>query len=214
MPSVKELLVPTAMPGRLPGEDDKWYGRFCAFVALGPGRSLLGAYNAERQEIARKAHKKYSYAASPPGSWSDHVSGYDWRRRAAEWDALERERNRQLTAERQREQIEREMADAEKLREKGLDGLSVPLVSAKLADGTVIDGSPAAVKVAADLLKQSSAFQRRALGMPETRIDVRNQVIELTPEQVEKMTDDQLDAVEAGVDVVEVLKMGRKGGAK
>lgn len=214
MPSVKELLAPTAMPARLPGEEDMWYERFCSFVSQGPGRSVLSVYNEFKRGKARNLHKKYSLAATVPMAWRDTATGYDWRRRAAEWDALERERNRQLTAERQREQIEREMADAEKLREKGLDGLSVPLVSAKLADGTVIDGSPAAVKVAADLLKQSSAFQRRALGMPETRIDVRSQVIELTAEQVEKMTDEQLEAVEAGVDVVEVLKMGRKGDAK
>ncbi len=77
------MLSPTLSPddqpwNRLLEENNRWYGRFLAYLALGPGRSVRAVYNQE------KGHES-SKQASP--SWKDAAHRFEWERRAAAYDA-------------------------------------------------------------------------------------------------------------------------------
>ena len=68
-------------------EPAMWFSRFDElFRPMGPERSLLGAYNAWREQ-ARKG-----IAKSPARSWSINAVKWEWRKRAEAWDAAQRER--------------------------------------------------------------------------------------------------------------------------
>jgi hypothetical protein len=59
---------------RLPGEPDRWYGRFVTWLNQQKHRrSILGAYN-EEQAQAGKGRKK-----DVPGSWDLAITKYRWR---------------------------------------------------------------------------------------------------------------------------------------
>ena len=64
-----------------PGEPDKWFDRFQRFCHLGPNRSLLAVY---RQLISNPAR-------SVSKAWRQNADQYNWRARAAAWDADQRQ---------------------------------------------------------------------------------------------------------------------------
>jgi hypothetical protein len=84
----------TPLPGREPGEPARWYGRFLRYVALGPVRSLLAAYN---REPDRKGQTRSARAAPP--SWRNVAASWQWAARAAEWDEQVLDRRRTHEAE-------------------------------------------------------------------------------------------------------------------
>lgn len=74
-----------------PGESRLWYTRFRAWLA-DPRRSLLGVYRAEWEAQVRKkagngAKERDFRATSIPGSWQKAVGRWQWRARAAAYDA-------------------------------------------------------------------------------------------------------------------------------
>lgn len=80
---------------RQDGEPDLWFDRFERFRLAGPARSLLGIYNAERTKDGDSA------ARDIPGAWKDAAEAWQWRVRAAAWDAAEQQKRReQYDAER------------------------------------------------------------------------------------------------------------------
>lgn len=98
---------------RLPGEPARWFARFEAFRALGPHRSLLATYNAEREEARNSA------AQTVPATWRERAEEWRWRERAEAFDAHERQR---IEAERRavRDRRRRELEDVEWRRANGL----------------------------------------------------------------------------------------------
>ena len=59
-------------------ENNRWYSRFLAYLALGPGRSVRATYNQEKgNETSRQA--------TP--AWRQAAQRFDWERRAAAYDA-------------------------------------------------------------------------------------------------------------------------------
>ncbi|HNP70954.1 MAG TPA: hypothetical protein PKK15_07600 [Kouleothrix sp.] len=73
---------------RREGEPDLWYDRFERFRLAGPARSLLSIYNAER------AKEQQEPARDIPGAWKDAAEAWQWRTRAAAWDAAEQQKRR------------------------------------------------------------------------------------------------------------------------
>lgn len=69
-------------------EPDIWYDRFERFRLAGPSRSLLSIYNAERAKEQQEA------ARDVPGAWKDSARIWQWRDRAAAWDAAEQQKRR------------------------------------------------------------------------------------------------------------------------
>jgi len=63
-----------------------WFGRFQQFLTMGPKRSLLGAYNAERAEQGG------SKRDSTPKSWDNACRDWQWRKRAEAWDLEQQQR--------------------------------------------------------------------------------------------------------------------------
>ncbi|HEX3642578.1 MAG TPA: hypothetical protein VHV10_14905 [Ktedonobacteraceae bacterium] len=72
---------------RQPDESNFWYARFSEYLALGPLRTKLAVYNAER---ARKGPKEPDNSKSLPTSWRDAAKRFDWIKRAESFDAWRR----------------------------------------------------------------------------------------------------------------------------
>jgi hypothetical protein len=65
----------------MPGESTAWLSRLASYCMQGPSRSVRSVYKAER------GHKE---SKSVPGSWHKASQEFQWRRRAAEYDAWQR----------------------------------------------------------------------------------------------------------------------------
>jgi hypothetical protein len=120
----------TPLPARLDGEPARWYSRFIAFALLGPGRSVLAAYNAAR---ARESPRKP--AASAPRSWKSAAAAWRWQERAGTWDAAELERRRVADAAAFRDELERHRRNAVAIARVliGIDVDGLKLMSERLA---------------------------------------------------------------------------------
>src|SRR5215211_7230925 len=69
---------------QMPGEPDRWYGRFKVYLELGPARTL---HSAARMICERNKKPAYDYS----GGWSINSRKWHWRQRANAWDVRQRE---------------------------------------------------------------------------------------------------------------------------
>lgn len=74
---------------RRPGEPSKWFARFEQYRLLGPNRSYLAVYKAERI-----AAGKSGAVTRIPGSWDENAAAWEWRARVEAFDVAEVERHR------------------------------------------------------------------------------------------------------------------------
>ena len=71
---------------RWPGEPILWFSRFEAYRSQGPGRAMLYAYRLiSNRPDARKV----------PGSWTQNVAKWEWKKRILAWDDAEILKERQ-----------------------------------------------------------------------------------------------------------------------
>ena len=63
------------------GEPNRWFQRFSAFRLLGPGRTVIGANNQEREKKGKPKQ------VNTPGSWSKAATQWRWYERANAWDS-------------------------------------------------------------------------------------------------------------------------------
>jgi hypothetical protein len=179
----------TPLPGRLAGENELWYRRFCAYVTMGGRRSALEICNREREAEGRKRGVDVS------GAWRDKPVKFSWVDRAAAWDKAEIERKANDLASEREAQRRRELEAAALLLKKGQEGVKLPLITAttKMPDGRVVEvkGDTAAVNTGIRALVESSNMARRALEMVGTRINVS----QLTDAELIRL----LDLTEPGV---------------
>jgi hypothetical protein len=78
-----------------------WAERYEAFRLAGPGRSLLALYNAERERAGKPPAKRV------PSSWTTTARDWDWRGRAAQWDAhLLAQRRKEAEAQQEKNRLE------------------------------------------------------------------------------------------------------------
>ena len=64
-----------------PDEPARAYARFRRYLSLGPKRTLLKAFKAAAKKALKGKKKRVS------GQWVSDSRSYDWRERAAAWDA-------------------------------------------------------------------------------------------------------------------------------
>jgi hypothetical protein len=74
------------------GEPALHFEWFHAYLMLGPGRSVLGAYNRFQGQKAAKSGKKRPDSAKISQLWRETARRWRWRERAAVWDAEQREK--------------------------------------------------------------------------------------------------------------------------
>jgi len=72
----------------MPGENQRWYQRFVQYVAMGAARSVRGVYNAEQRHLGKGTER----SRAVPASWTQAAKRFEWQRRAAAFDAHERQR--------------------------------------------------------------------------------------------------------------------------
>jgi hypothetical protein len=84
---------------QMDGEPGLWFDRFERFRLAGPSRSILSIYNGERVAEDSAAPP----AKSVPSTWREQAELWQWRHRAAVWDAAEQQTRR--------EQYDRERAE-------------------------------------------------------------------------------------------------------
>jgi hypothetical protein len=106
---------------RQPGESRMWYSRLEAYLRLGPARSLLGAYKADR--AAREGllgldpppARSGREIKAAPCSWRLAAARNGWRERAEAWDDHQAELDRAEWRERRRRIREVEWQTSETL---------------------------------------------------------------------------------------------------
>jgi hypothetical protein len=133
-----------------PGERNRWYARFERFRLAGPGRSLLGAVNAERHEGGKRSSR------SVPQAWAKAARQWRWRERAEAWDAHERSQARAAHAQQIDEMNRRHVQEA-----RGLQSAAI----ARLKSLNLEQLSPAEVL---RFLVAAAKLERTALGEPQT----------------------------------------------
>jgi hypothetical protein len=102
---------------RQPGEPNRWYDRFERFRLAGPGRSLLGAVNAERAARGTRP------TTSVPHTWAKNAKRWQWRERAEAWDEHERVQARAAHAQEVEEMNRRHIQEAKALQSKAFQRL-------------------------------------------------------------------------------------------
>ena len=70
---------------QMPGEPDRWYGRFKVYLELGPTRTLQAADTRGRSNRAG-----IEPLTTEPASWSMVSRKWHWRQRANAWDVQQR----------------------------------------------------------------------------------------------------------------------------
>jgi hypothetical protein len=153
---------------QLPGENATWYARFKGWLSQDKPRSMLAAYNGER------ARKGTSKALCLARNWQVAKDKYRWAERAAAWNIAEQERLDQEYEELRKFQVQRELARAAKLYDKGDELMELPVTKQvdEGEDGTVIVmPDHKAFKTAADLYAEARVNARTALGMDKKKDD-------------------------------------------
>jgi hypothetical protein len=97
------------------GETAKHFSWFQTYLTLGEARSLLGAYNRFRAKSLEKSQKVFKPVAAVSPAWREVSEKWNWKARAASWDAQER---LEAEARRKAREIEREEEYAQKRREQ------------------------------------------------------------------------------------------------
>jgi len=102
-------------------EPMRWYERFERYRLLGPGRSMLGTYNAERIERGRKA------TTSTPIVWVKAADAWHWQERSEAWDMENIAKRREEQAAWAEEWKAKEKDMAQRLLDRALEMLRFPL---------------------------------------------------------------------------------------
>jgi len=150
---------------------------------VGPERSYLGAYKLLLKEKGREGPKKPTRA---PNAWCVTADLWNWRERADAWD---KEQLRQL-----RQEEERGRKRARDARLAILSGLKVKLSQAILN----LDPTTAGMREVVALTKLVLVEERRELGQDVTV--AKNLNIDIG-----SLTDEQLERLAAGEDIISVL---------
>lgn len=153
------------------GEPGLWFDRFHRFLESGPTRSMLSLYNAER--VAEDATAQP--AKTVPSSWREQADLWQWRHRAAVWDAAEQQRRR--------EQYDQERAEDHEARVMALKALRGKLMQ-RLQALDAQEISPALLVNSLRMVVQELRAEYNDL--PVQRIDF------------ESLSDDELRAIIAG----------------
>lgn len=83
LPQTDEVVVERDAWEKMEGEPDLWYDRFTQFRLLGPRRSMAKVYRLSR--LREKG--VISERDNAPALWNDKAKLWNWRERAAAWDA-------------------------------------------------------------------------------------------------------------------------------
>ena len=163
-----------------PDEPDRWYDRFHHFCLLGPNRTLIQCC---RQVLAESLEDTVSNAEKQfelrdrrvPGAWVAKAREYNWRSRAAAWDADRRqmafknlEGTLNLVSEAAREALQFQI-DLMRGWIKDHDGKRIPVVDIyqrRMASKTLLKW---AVELQA-LLQQDQAEERGEIKITEIRV--------------------------------------------
>lgn len=175
-----------------PGESALWYGRFWSWLT-DPKRSLRAVYNRERKLAGKRPTK------STPGPWKEIVTKWQWKERAADWDAAERARRVAEWEAKSQQLRNREWEASEALLDKATQMLAFPLETTEIeerdAGGQVIHVTtitPArwVMRDIPAMLEAASKLGRLATGLATNRVEV---------------LDWRAEALEAGLDPDTVL---------
>jgi hypothetical protein len=80
---------------RITDEPALWFGRFARYLALGPTRNLVAAYQADWKDAWKKLHPGLTPPAPPrtaPGTWKHAAAVWLWQQRADAYDVAETQR--------------------------------------------------------------------------------------------------------------------------
>lgn len=175
-----------------PGESAMWYNRFWTWLTAAK-RSLVNVYNQEREKVNKSPRR------SPPGAWREAFKRWEWEKRAAAWDAAERDR-RAAEWEAKRQLLrDREWEAAEALLDRATQMLAFPLeiteceekdVDGRVIHVTTINPVRWVVRDIPAMLEAASKLGRLATGMATNKIEV---------------LDWRAEALEAGLDPDTVL---------
>lgn len=174
---------------QIPEEPNIWYARFRQYLLFGNGRSLYNAYV--------KSTKKPK--TQVPGAWKDAAKKWDWFNRAHAWDISELEKLSQKVYAQQMEEIEAELEDARRMREKARAILEKLPLQVEVGEGGVWQPASATeYNSARALLAEAAKQSRLALGMPTdlTRAENFNYDYDYTI-----LTTEELDRISKGESV-------------
>jgi hypothetical protein len=189
-----------------PGEPDLWFYRFRKFLQMGTTRTVMGAFNADLEERGKPKQPR------PSGAWSRAADEFEWRARAAAFDAYQFAQSEAARAQerrdddarwekRERDLRERAFGIAERMIEKAEGMLQFPLIERKVEERkeTVIDsaGEEMEVVVSTTVIRPGrwtfGTVPRLVAGadlIARLACDLRT--IEML-KQIEGMTDEQLN---------------------
>lgn len=131
---------------RQPDEPNDWYDRFTLFKLLGSGRSLLAAYNVDRD---RRGQPK---TGSTPPTWRKTQQTWNWKARAEAWDGRSQQQSEKRWVKKQRDGDRRRAEIRDKswelsltLIERAKEMLDYPLIQkvSESEDGKTIIFAPA-----------------------------------------------------------------------
>lgn len=199
------------------GESDLWYSRLTAFLRMGPRRALLRLYREHVEQQEREAReqgretKRQKKAGEgrivqPPGdvprAWVEQARLWQWRARAALYDAHMATEDEALWNERRRKLRQREFDVAERILDRVEQMLAFSVLRTRTVEQADADGivrkttvEPADWRQAdiGVLARHASDLGRRATGQETFRGTVL-----MAAGQLDEATDEELEAIARG----------------
>lgn len=179
---------------RQQNESEKWFVKFKYYLALGVNRSVYAAY----QKSARKPK------AHAPSSWKKTAQKWKWQERAQAWDEHNIGRIHLEMEERRTKEIEAEIEDGMRLRNKARQILDeLPIKILKGDDGVLMmPASSTEFNAASRMMMDGIKILRLAYGMPNEAIKVdlndwrtQAKMTGVNPKIIDDQFDNMVDAV-------------------
>lgn len=152
-----------------PEELDRWYGRFHRYLLMGSRRSLLGCVHEE--EKAAKSPKKPSKTV--PGSWKDAFEKWQWRDRAAFWDAWQWQQEEVIWQERRKQWRGQQWELAQRMKERAERMMSFPLTRKTVQEGegtSIIEPARWSQRDAIAYLNLANEFVKDSASLHENKL--------------------------------------------
>jgi hypothetical protein len=152
---------------RQPGEPSTWFNRFKAYLRQKSPRSVTALYDEERAANDKAKGLPHTEQNTYPHAWHNALNTWQWRERAAQYDAWNQDRIERQWQDRRDQERELEWDVSREMYERARTMLKMPVARSVIEDGkTIIEpASPAYHRAAATLIKEARDTARLAAGL-------------------------------------------------
>jgi hypothetical protein len=193
-------------------ESAKHFAWFYEFLLLGPGRTLMGAFNLFHERKSVKSGKNWQKKADATPAWKAISKQHSWHERAQAYDKEQRRLEQEKIAARREALVKRRFDLAEKILEKAEVMASFPVATTKqVGNSTIIEPAKWSFDT---IVKMVQASDRLLADEDETTVKVTRRKGAAANDDLVNDDDDDLTDEEIEERIAVIINRGRTRGNK